>query len=264
MSTVLITGAASGLGWALSRAFFERGNTVVLADRDAEQLQLRSNELADRDPARVHHYALDVVDADAREALVDWLRSEPGGLDILVNNAGITHRSLAAGTDPQVLRRVMAVDWQAPMELALLCLPMLEARRGGIINIGSMAGWMPVLGRSGYCSAKAALAQFFETLRGEVASDGVHILMAYPSFLDTPIETNALGSDGGRARHRRSSVGATRTPEWMARRIVRGYEAGRERLYGDAISVFGSILWRLWPGLYLKLMTRKFASELEQ
>ncbi|MFP3386548.1 SDR family NAD(P)-dependent oxidoreductase, partial [Tritonibacter sp. SIMBA_163] len=85
-----------------------------------------------------------------------------GGVDLLVNNAGITHRSLAADTDPAVLARVMTVDWEAPAALTLALLPDLRARGGGLINIGSMAGWMPVLGRAGYCSAKAAFGQFFE------------------------------------------------------------------------------------------------------
>ncbi len=264
MKTVLITGAASGLGWALAQAFFEQGDSVVLADRDADTLAERAHTLAGQDRDRIRHYVLDVTDSDALRALTAWLQTELGGLDVLVNNAGITHRSLAAKTDPAVFRQVMAVDWQAPVELTLLCLPVLKAARGSIINIGSMAGWMPVLGRAGYCSAKGALTQFFETLRGEVAADGVHILMAYPSFLDTPIETNALGFDGQPAPHKRSQVGAMRTPEWMAARILRAHRRGGKRLYGDSISRFGSILWRLWPDLYQRLMTRKFASELEQ
>ena len=264
MKTVLITGAASGLGWCLAQCFFARGESVILVDRDAQQLKARAQALAAEDAGRVHQYALDVTDSDALIAMTDWVQNQLGGLDVLVNNAGITHRSLVAKTDPKVFRQVMAVDWQAPVELTLLCLPMLKARCGAIINIGSMASWMPVLGRAGYCSAKAALAQFFETLRGEVAADGVHILMAYPSFLDTPIENNALGHDGKAATHQRSKVGAMRSPEWMAERIVQAWAQGGKRLYGDGVSLFGSILWRLWPDMYQRLMTRKFASELEQ
>ena len=181
-----------------------------------------------------------------------------------MGNAGITHRSLAEKTAMSVFQKVMAVDWQAPVELSVACLPLLKKSRGGIINIGSMAGWMPVLGRAGYCSAKSALGQFFEVMRGEVSRYGIHILMAYPSFLDTPIEKNALGHDGKPAAHARSMVGNMRTPEWMAEQVFEAYGKGRKRLFPDRFTWFASVLWRVAPDLYQRLMLRKFASELEQ
>jgi len=264
MKTVLITGAASGLGWALSRQAFALGHRVILVDMNAALLASRADTLAGEDPARVTFRDLDVTDGDAVQALVHWVRDNELSLDVLVNNAGITHRSLAEKTRMAVFRKVMAVDWQAPVELAVGFLPLLKKSRGGIINIGSMAGWMPVLGRAGYCSAKSALSQFFEVLRGEVARDGVHILMAYPSFLDTPIETNALGHDGRPASHKRSMVGDMRSPEWMAELVFEAYAKKKKRLFPDRFTWFASLLWRLLPDLYQRMMQRKFASELNQ
>lgn len=260
MSRVLITGAASGLGWALARTFFARGDQVILSDIDAEKLDNRAAELAAHDAQRVRHHAGDLcIEATRRDLLA--VVAEEGELDILVNNAGITHRSLATQTDPAVLRRVMAVDWEAPVALSLAALPQLR-RGGGLINIGSMVGWMPVLGRAGYCSAKAAFGQFFEVLRGEIAADGLHVLMVYPSFLATPIETNALGGDGRPARHARSTAGATRSAEWMAERTIKGWDKGTRRIHGDALSRLGSLLWRIAPESYHRLMRRRFATEL--
>lgn len=261
MTRVLITGAASGLGWALAQRFFARGAEVILVDIDRQRLVERAAELAA--PERVHHYVVDLTDDKAVAELVAAVEAEIGGLDVLVNNAGITHRSLACDTELAVLQRVMAVDWQAPVALTLALMPLLRASRGQIINIGSMAGWMPVLGRAGYCSAKAALGQFFETLRGEIAADGVHILMVYPSFLDTPIETNALGGDGRPAAHKRSTVGSIRSADWMAERIVIAWDKRARRLFPDRLTRFSSLLWRLAPDLYQRLMTRKLASELK-
>lgn len=263
MTRVLITGAASGLGWALAQRFFDRGARVILVDIDGEQLSRQATTLSNQAPERVHHYTLDLTDDGALRELAAEIEKKLGGLDVLINNAGITHRSLACETDAAVLRRVMAVDWQAPMELTLRLMPMLRKSRGQIITIGSMAGWMPVLGRAGYCSAKAALGQFFETLRGEIAADGVHILMVYPSFLDTPIETNALGGDGQPAQHKRSTVGAIRSADWMAARIVMAWQKRARRLFPDRLTWASSLLWRLAPDLYQRLMTRKLASELE-
>ena len=106
--------------------------------------------------------------------------------------------------------KVMAVDYQAPVEWTLALLPLLKKSRGQIVNISSMAGWMPVLGRAGYCAAKAALHQYFEVLRAELQDQGVAVLMVYPSFLDTPIEQNALGADGNKTPRARSTIGRKR------------------------------------------------------
>ncbi|MBF5056319.1 short chain dehydrogenase [Alcanivorax sp. 521-1] len=261
MKTMLITGAASGLGWALALAARQQGWRLILVDRDARALADKCARLAGTDTDTVRQRALDLTDAAARDALVAELRDEP--LRALVNNAGITHRSPAAATDMAVFQRVMAVDWEAPVALTLGLLPALRRGGGTVVNIGSMAGWMPVLGRAGYCSAKAALGQFFEVLRGEVADDGVGVLMVYPSFLATPIEANALGFDGRPAAHARSSVGRVRDADWMARLTLDALDTGKRRLFPDRFTWFASLLWRLAPDLYHRLMRRRFAVELE-
>lgn len=259
---VLITGAASGLGWALAQEFLSSGDRLVMADRDEALLLQRATECADR--SRVLTFTCDVTDRQQLAGLVFAAERRFGGIDILINNAGITHRSPAAKTDPAVLKKVMAVDWQGPVELTLLVLPMLKKSRGMIINIGSMAGWMPVPGRAAYCAAKGALAQFFEVLRMEVAADGVHILNVYPSFLDTPIEKNALGIDGQPAGHARSTAGNVRSAAWMAGRIQTAAAMRKDWLFPDHLSAFASILWRVWPSLYIRLIRRKFSAELQR
>jgi NAD(P)-dependent dehydrogenase (short-subunit alcohol dehydrogenase family) len=203
-----------------------------------------------------------VTDGQAIERLLEATRERFGRLDILVNNAGITHRSPAHRTDPEVFRKVMAVDWQAPVELTLAALSLLRESRGLIVNIGSMAGWMPLPGRAAYGAAKSALTQFFEVLRMELADDGVDVLMVYPSFLETDIEANALGHDGKPAHHAQSRIGKQRSADWMADRIVRAADQRRRWLYPDRLSRIGSLLWRLTPGLYLKMIRRKFGRDL--
>lgn len=259
MKVVLITGAASGLGWELARACHARGDALLLTDVDAAGLAARAAELGE---ARVTAVAGDITDSEIHAQLVDICRKRFGRLDLLINNAGITHRSPTIHTAPKVLRRVMAVDYHAPLELTLAALPLLRASRGQVIAIGSMAGWMPVLGRAGYCAAKSALAQAFEVLRAEIARDGVGMLMVYPSFLDTPIERNALGGDGRPAQHARSTVGKVRGADWMAREILKSANAKRERLFPDRGSWLASLLWRLAPGVYYRQMSQRFAGEL--
>lgn len=263
MTCVVITGAGGGLGRALAQAFHRRGHALVLADLDAEGLQATVALLGAG--AATAAIAGDITNSAHQQAILDLAKARFGGVGVLVNNAGITHRSLLAKTDPEVLRKVMRVDWQAPLELALAALPQLQAARGSIVNIGSMAGWMPVLGRAAYCGAKAALAQSFEVLRGEQQANGLHVLMVYPGFLDTPIDRHALGHDGNPARHPRSTTGGRPLDAgWMAERIVVALEKRRRRVHSDVSSLAASLLWRLLPDLYQKLMVRKFAVELAQ
>ena len=259
MRVVLITGAASGLGWQLARACHARGDALLLTDIDASGLAARADELGSE---RVLALAGDITDPELHARLLDGCRQRFGRLDVLINNAGITHRSPTLRTDPAVFRKVMAVDYHAPLELTLAALPLLRESHGQVIAIGSMAGWMPVLGRAGYCAAKSALGQAFEVLRAEIARDGIGLLMVYPSFLDTPIDRNALGGDGKPAGHARSTIGKIRSADWMASLILDALQQRRERLFPDRGSWLASLLWRLAPALYHRKMSQRFAGEM--
>lgn len=260
MKVCLITGAASGLGWELARACHARGDALLLTDIDAAGLAERLRSLGSE---RVASVAGDITDPALHQQLLEACQARFGRLDCLFNNAGITHRSPTVRTAPAVLRKVMAVDYHAPLELTLTLLPLLRASRGRVVCIGSMAGWMPVLGRAGYCAAKSALTQAFEVLRAEITRDGIGLLMVYPSFLDTPIDRNALGADGKPAGHARSTIGKIRGADWMAGLILKALDDGNQRLFPDRGSWAASLLWRLAPGLYYRQMSRRFAGELD-
>lgn len=259
MRVTLITGAASGLGWQLARACHARGDALLLTDIDATGLTARLAELGE---ARTHGVAGDITDADLHRRLIEACKVRFGRLDLLINNAGITHRSPTVTTAPAVFRKVMAVDYHAPLELTLAALPLLRESCGQVVAIGSMAGWMPLLGRAGYCAAKSALGQAFEVLRAEISRDGIGLLMVYPSFLDTPIDRNALGADGKPADHARSTIGKIRGADWMASLILDALDRRRERLFPDRGSWLASLLWRVAPGLYYRKMSQRFAGEM--
>lgn len=249
----VITGAASGLGAELAKQL-QADYQLVLIDRNAEGLQQLG--------LQADCYCCDLTDSQAIDDLIVQLQQAYSAIHLLINNAGITHRSRSYETAPAVIEQVMAVDYFAPVRLTQGLTPQLRANAGMVVVIGSMAGWMPVLGRAGYCAAKAALAQFFETYRVEVASMGVGVLQVYPSFLATPIEQNALGADGNPAKHLRSTVGRVRSSTWMAQRICVAIQHRKHRLFPDHFSHLASLLYRIAPRLYLRLMKRRFATEL--
>lgn len=252
----VITGAASGLGLEMARQL-SADYRLFLIDLNKDQLQQHRRELPDAEL-----FVCDLSDPAAIEQLLQAIKRQQPDIALLINNAGITHRSLAEITRPEVSEKVMAVDYFAPVRLTQGLLPLLKQSRSKVVNIGSMAGWMPVLARAGYCAAKAALHQYFEVFRAEVRQYGISVLMVYPSFLDTPIEQNALGGDGGKTAHARSTVGKIRSATWMVRGIIQAIHSDRERLFPDRFTTLSSILYRLQPRLFLSLMSRQFAHEL--
>ncbi|BBM03477.1 SDR family oxidoreductase [Microbulbifer sp. GL-2] len=260
---IVVTGAAGGLGWAITQCLARRHDSeFALVDIDSQALCHRQEQLeACGSPVRV--FAADLSSSQAVEELVQSLRQQYSRVDLLVNNAGITHRSLSTQTSSAVTRKVMDVNYHAAVDLAQGLIKELKSASGWVVNISSMAGWMPLLGRAGYCAAKSALHQYFETFREEVRHQGIRVLMVYPSFLSTDIEQNALSGSGGRVTHARSTIGKVRSAEWMANKIVSALGRGQERLFPHDKSLLGTYLYRLAPRLFLRQMVKNFRSELE-
>lgn len=276
---VLITGAASGLGWEFAKQYHDLGWHVILLDRDADNLAECAKELKDAfraakdvdetdvaERSTTYKYrheivCVDLTKDDQIDAAIGNLVDQP--LDLLINNAGITHRSQASVTDMEVFTRLMAVNWLAPVSLTKKCLPALEMAKGGVVCISSMAAKMPVPGRAAYCASKSALSQHFETWRPELLQRGIDLLMVYPSFLSTAIEANALGSDGNKTTRPRSVAGSIQSAQDMATRIIKAQQSGKERLNTPQFtSRLGAWLWGHIPWLYQRLSWRQFAEEL--
>jgi NAD(P)-dependent dehydrogenase (short-subunit alcohol dehydrogenase family) len=205
----------------------------------------------------------DVTDAEACARAVAAAVERFGAIDVLVNNAGISHRSSLAETDLAVIRRVMDVNFYGAVNCTKAALPRLVERRGMIIAISSVAGYTPLIARTGYAASKHALHGFFESLRTEVAPQGVDVMMVCPSFIATRIDRNALGGDGGPVRHTRVTVGRPLAADVAAQQIISG-AARRRRLL-----LIGRTAWAAWwmsrlvPALYEKLMARRLRAELE-
>jgi NAD(P)-dependent dehydrogenase (short-subunit alcohol dehydrogenase family) len=256
--TVVVTGAAGGLGCALALRFAAAGARIVALDRDAAVLQGLTFP-GGTDAVRI---ACDVSsEADCLRAMAEARRAF-GGVDVLINNAGITHRSAFTRTEPAVIRRVMEVNFFGALHCTHAALEDLVARRGLVVAISSVAGFAPLVARTGYAASKHALHGFFDSLRTEVEPLGVKVLLVCPSFISTGIEKNALAGDGGPVRHAQSIVGGRSTPEAMAERIFRAAQAERRLLLPDRVSRLSWWVSRLAPRLYARLMVKKLEKEM--
>jgi NAD(P)-dependent dehydrogenase (short-subunit alcohol dehydrogenase family) len=251
---VAVTGAAGGLGRALVAAFAARGARVAALDVDEGGLgRIGTDALA---------VPCDITRAEACRGAFERIAAALGGVDILVNNAGISHRSLLAQTDAEVIRRVMEVNFFGALNATQAALPQIVARRGAIAVVSSVAGFSPLAARAGYSASKHALHGLFDTLRAELAGAGVDVTLACPSFIATGIERAHLGADGAAAQGPRTVVGNAIAPEAAAESIVRAVEARRALVLVGRVARFAWWLSRVAPGLYARIMRRRMAAEL--
>jgi NAD(P)-dependent dehydrogenase (short-subunit alcohol dehydrogenase family) len=260
--TVVITGAGGGLGRALCLHFGHAGARIAALDRDPAGLAQTAEELSAAGIACVTCICDVTREENCMNAVAEAKRSF-GGIDVLINNAGITHRSAFAHTEPAVIRQVMAVNFFGALHCTHAVLEDLVARRGMLIAISSVAGFAPLIARTGYAASKHALHGFFDSLRTEVEPLGVKVLLVCPSFIQTGIEKHALAGDGGLAQHPQAIVGSRRTPEEMAERIFQAAQRERRLLLPDRVSRTAWWVARLLPRLYERLMTKKLGKEMQ-
>lgn len=256
---VVITGAAGGLGLALSRQFLAAGACVALLDVDGAAARMAAERLLQTAPGRALPITCDVSDATDCQHAIAMVIAYWGGIDVLVNNAGIAHRSLLCDTDLAVLRRVMDINFFGAVHCTWMALRSLRARRGQIVVISSIAGFSPLLGRTGYSASKHALHGFFDSLRSEVEDDGVDITIVCPAYIATGIERAALGGDGGPATLPRHAIGGEMLADDMAARILTAV-GRRQRLYLP--TPLARLAWwtsRLIPACFARQMKRRCA-----
>ncbi len=253
---VVVTGGAGGIGRALCRRFQGAGAHVAAVDLDTDAL-------AEVEREGVFALRCDVTSADDCEAAIAEVRKRWGGVDVLVNNAGLVHRSSFRDTDVDVFRRVMEVNYFGSINVTKAALESLISRRGFIIVTSSIAGLVPLYGRSGYSASKHALHGLFETLRSELEPE-VGVLMVCPSFTESGFEQRALDAHGGPVARGRSKVGNEATPESVADAVFDAAEKNRRLLVLSPVGKLAVWLSRISPALYQKNMVRKLASELGQ
>ncbi len=249
---VLITGASSGIGRALARALLVQGADLLITARREERLRALVDE--SRGAGRkVVSVAGDITDAAVQEALVDTARRALGGLDILVNNAGVGAVGPFARAAPDRLRRVMEVNFFAPVELTRRALPLLRAgRRPLVVNIGSVLGHLAVPQRSEYCASKFALRGWSDALRAELSRERIGLLLVSASATETEFAASVLETDGRPPQHPLGRMSA----EQVAARVIRAIRRGRQEIVlspGGRLAVW---LHRLCPPLVRGLVAR--------
>jgi short-subunit dehydrogenase len=194
MPTVVITGASMGIGRALALAWADEKATLVLSARGREALDAVASEVAARG-ARAVVVAGDVTEEAHRVALIR-MAVEHGGVDVLVNNAGRGFYSPALKVDVAKMRELFELNVVAPLRLVQLASEHLEAARGTVVMMSSVAGLVAAPRYAAYAASKFALEAIAMALRSELADVGVRVVVIRPGPVDTPFRANATRAEG--------------------------------------------------------------------
>ena len=179
----IVTGGSKGIGFAVARAFLERGMQVAISARKDGELQDAARRLG---AGNVLAIRADVRDAADAQRLVDETVRRFGGVDVLVNNAGIGRFANVADMSLDDWRQIVDTNLSGVFYCSRAAIPVMKARGAGfIVNISSLAAKNPFTGGAAYCASKAGLNAFSEALMQEVRHDNIRVSYVLPGSVST-------------------------------------------------------------------------------
>ena len=238
-----ITGASSGIGLACANHLAREGVAVVLGARRVSLLEATAGRITAAG-GRAAIVQMDVVHEQDVQALVGMAEREFGRLDIMICNAGFGYYGPIDETPPDVMRRMMDVNYMGTFYGAAAALPVFRRQNSGhLIVVSSIVGRRGIPQMGAYTATKAAQAGLAESLRAEFAGTPIHVTCVYP--VSTPTEfIDAMARDYG---HRISGLGPKQTVDDVARAIVACIRQPRPEVYPHRVSRGLAILNALAP-----------------
>jgi NAD(P)-dependent dehydrogenase (short-subunit alcohol dehydrogenase family) len=238
--SVVITGGSRGLGLLVARRLAEEGARLTIAARDPDELETARAEL-EACGAEIDATVCDITVPAEAIRLIDETASRTGGVDVLINNAGQITVGPIEHMAPADFEQAMAVHFRGPLCTMLAAIPYMRRQRmGRIVNVSSIGGRIGVPHLSAYCASKFALAGLSDSLRAELAKDGIYVTTVFPGLMRTGSPFNAFF----KGRHRDEFAWFT-ISDSLPLATVEGQRAAAQIVdacrYGDAELVIG------WP-----------------
>lgn len=239
--TALVTGAAGGIGSAISHALARQGARLALSGTNPAKLRAFREELNDTYGHDHVEITCDLSNSEQVEQLIPATVDTLGKIDILVNNAGITRDNLSMRMKDEEWDAVIRVNLEAAFRLMrAACRPMMKARSGRIISITSVVGATGNAGQANYAAAKAGLVGLSKSMAQEVASRGITVNCVAPGFIRTAM-TEVLSDAQKEALNARIPAGRMGEGEDIGAAVA--YLASREAGYvtGQTLHVNGGM-----------------------
>jgi 3-oxoacyl-[acyl-carrier protein] reductase len=236
----LVTGASRGIGQAIAEGLGKAGATVIgtaTSEAGAQAIGERLQAAGIRGGGRV----LNVTDAAQIEAVVKEIGATFGAPSILVNNAGITRDNLLMRMKDEEWDDIIQTNLSSLFRVTRACLRgMTKARKGRIVNIGSVVGSSGNPGQTNYAAAKAGLLGFTKSLAREVGSRGITVNAVAPGFIDTDM-TRGLPEEHRKALLTGIPLGRLGQPEEIAATVVFLASPGAAYITGETLHVNGGM-----------------------
>jgi short-subunit dehydrogenase len=203
MTTALVTGATAGLGAEFARQLAARGDDLVVVARDEARLSATRVALQDRYSVKVEVLPADLSTVDGCERVAERIVSTSAPIETLVNNAGIGLYRPFGSVDLEVEERLLDVNVRAVLRLTHAAVRVMTGRGiGQILNVSSVAGFVPRGGNVSYSASKAWVTMFSEALAVQLAGSGVQVTVVCPGFTHTEF-------------HQRADADTSNMPAWM-------------------------------------------------
>jgi len=251
----VVTGAASGIGRALSMTLAANGARLALADRDESGLEETRRQVTDL-AGEVRSYRVDVSDRAAVLAFAEKAQRDFGAIDLLINNAGVSSSGRVEELSYETLEWTLGVNLWGVIHGTKAFLPHLLTRpEAGIVNVSSVYGLMGIPGQAAYCTSKFAVRGFTEALRQELHGTSVSVVLVFPGGVQTNIVKNSrsdlkLRPDELDQGKREFEASLKTTAQAAAATIVEGIRRKRPRVLIGQDAKAMDLLARLMPESY--------------
>lgn len=246
---VWVTGASSGIGKGLCNAYANKNYDILLSGRRVEAL----NEVAASLTTQSEILDFDVEDFAQIDQALEKLKAMEKFPDIIILNAGISQRSYAMDTDMSVTERIMKVNFFSNVYIVKSLLSLIISNKTHLVIISSVSGKLGSQMRSSYSASKHALHGYFDSLRAELASDGVKITLVCPGYVATDISMNALTGNGKPQKSMDINTANGISVEYLASKILKVVASEKNEVYIGGKEILAIYLQRFLPGILAKL-----------
>ena len=255
---VLITGASSGIGRALSKEFAARGAHLALGSLPDEKNVLKewAAELESRYGIHTWMFPIDLLEEDGPEQLYREVGEKAGDIYGLVNNAGTVAYGRFWETPWERQKNTLTLNLAVPMQLMHLFLPGMVSRKEGVVlNISSVSALQPTPFQSVYGATKAGLQSLSQGVRAELHASGVLVCTVNPPYIDTRL----LKTEGYPSDLRFYTISGKKSPEWLATRTLKALEKGALMyIPGVSANIIHNFLVRISPRSLVDAFSRFF------
>jgi len=251
---IWITGASSGIGEALAKAYAQAGARLILSSRRTDALERVKASLA-LPEEKVLVLPLDLEQTNNFPELVQKAIAYFNRIDIVVHNGGISQRAKVQDAPLALDHKVMAINYFGAVALTKAVLPiMLQQQSGHLVVISSLVGKFGTPMRSAYAASKHALHGFFDSLRAEVWRDQIEVTIICPGYIRTNISLNALNEEGKSYNKMDKNQANGMLPEQCAALILKAVAAGKPEVVIGGKERFAVLVKRFAPQLLSRLL----------